>query len=54
MILHYVERNPLRANLEGRAESWRWSSLGLRLGQPVPSEALRPRLTPSPAPLADP
>lgn len=23
----YVERNPLRANLVGRAEEWRWSSL---------------------------
>ena len=53
-VLRYVERNPLRANLVERAESWPWSSLGPRLGQPAPSEALRPRLTPSPAPLADP
>jgi putative transposase len=26
-VLRYVERNPLRANLVTRAESWRWSSL---------------------------
>jgi putative transposase len=26
-VLRYVERNPLRANLVERAESWRWSSL---------------------------
>ena len=27
-VVRYVERNPLRANLVSRAESWRWSSLG--------------------------
>ena len=27
-VVRYVERNALRANLVGRAESWRWSSLG--------------------------
>lgn len=26
-VLHYVERNPLRAGLAERAELWRWSSL---------------------------
>ncbi len=26
-VCRYVERNPLRANLVPRAESWRWSSL---------------------------
>ena len=26
-VCRYVERNPLRANLVGRAEHWRWSSL---------------------------
>ena len=33
MVLRYIERNALRANLVGRAEDWRWSSL---------SEWLRP------------
>jgi putative transposase len=27
-VLRYVERNPLRAGLVQRAETWRWSSLG--------------------------
>ena len=27
-VLRYVERNPLRAKLVSRAETWRWSSLG--------------------------
>ncbi len=27
-VVRYVERNPLRANLVDRAESWAWSSLG--------------------------
>jgi putative transposase len=27
MVLRYVERNPLRAGLVGRAEDWAWSSL---------------------------
>jgi putative transposase len=30
-VCRYVERNPLRANLVGRAENWRWSSLWHRL-----------------------
>jgi putative transposase len=29
-VMRYVERNPLRANLVGRAEDWRWSSLAWR------------------------
>jgi putative transposase len=29
-IIRYVERNPLRANLVGRAEDWKWSSLWRR------------------------
>jgi len=27
-VCRYVERNPLRAGLCGRAEDWQWSSLG--------------------------
>ena len=30
-VLQYVERNPLRAQLVDRAETWRWSSLWHRL-----------------------
>jgi putative transposase len=30
-VLRYVERNPLRAELVGRAEHWKWSSLAGRL-----------------------
>ena len=29
-LIRYVERNPLRANLVGKAEDWRWSSLWRR------------------------
>jgi len=29
IVMRYVERNPLRANLATRAQDWRWSSLGL-------------------------
>lgn len=29
-LRHYVERNPLRANLVQRAEEWKWSSLASR------------------------
>jgi putative transposase len=32
-LLRYVERNPLRAGLVGRAQEWRWSSLGQRGAQ---------------------
>ncbi len=28
-VLRYIERNPLRAGLVGRAEDWPWSSLGV-------------------------
>ena len=31
-VLRYVERNPLRAGLVARAESWAWSSRGARRG----------------------
>lgn len=31
ILLRYVERNPLRANLVEKAEDWRWSSLWCRL-----------------------
>lgn len=35
-LLRYVERNPLRAGLVGRAEDWRWSSAAPdRAGGPV-------------------
>ncbi len=30
VVCRYVERNPLRANLVGEAEEWRWSSLWRR------------------------
>ncbi len=30
-VCRYVERNPLRANMVGQAEDWRWSSLWRRL-----------------------
>ena len=49
-VLRYVERNPLRAKLVSRAESWRWGSLHQRVtGR---SEPLR-RLVPSPVPLGE-
>jgi putative transposase len=38
-VLRYVERNPLRAKLVPRAESWRWSSLG-QLTLPVDDPSL--------------
>jgi putative transposase len=34
-VCRYIERNPLRANLVGRAEDWRWSSLTKRDVGPV-------------------
>jgi len=40
-VLRYVERNPLRAGLVQRAEDWRWSSLGRRMG--TDSERARAR-----------
>jgi putative transposase len=47
-VIRYVERNPVRANLVDRAESWRWSSLWHR-GQP----AVVPWLAAGPIPLPD-
>lgn len=44
-VLRYVERNPLRAGLVGRAEDWRWSSLPDRLAR------RGARVHPSPLPL---
>ena len=41
-LCRYVERNPLRANLVGRAEDWNWCSLGARRTKP---DADRPELT---------
>ena len=35
-MVRYVERNPLRANLVGRAQAWRWSSLGQKAGEDAP------------------
>jgi putative transposase len=39
-LIRYVERNPVRANLVGRADGWRWGSSGDRtartpLGPPL-------------------
>jgi putative transposase len=47
-VLRYVERNPLRANLVGRAEDWDWSSLRTRLdAQPEAILARSPVSLPS-------
>jgi putative transposase len=32
-VCRYVERNPLRADLVGRAQEWRWSGLSQRLNE---------------------
>jgi len=45
VVLRYVERNPLRAGLVGRAEAWSWSSLGALTGGGRPDW-----LDPGPAP----
>jgi putative transposase len=42
-VLRYVERNPLRDDLVGRAEDWPWLSL-----HPAPNGALAPMLDPGP------
>src|SRR5437899_4740364 len=42
-VLRYVERNPLRAGLIGRAEHWPWSSLAC-------GAAAKPALHPGPVP----
>jgi putative transposase len=47
-VCRYVERNPLRANLVGAAEQWRWSSLWRRLHGDEQPRAL---LSPWPLPL---
>src|SRR5262245_4653482 len=39
-VCRYVERNPLRAGLVGRAEDWRWSSLWRRERGPEAARAL--------------
>ncbi len=41
-VLRYVERNPVRAGLVRRAETWRWSSLGQRHLPPDPQVPLVP------------
>lgn len=43
-VCRYVERNPLRANLVGRAEGWRWGSLWQRSARRSASREL-PTLT---------
>ena len=47
-VLRYVERNPLRANLVERAESWRWGSLWRRVHH-VGSDLLTTWPLPQPA-----
>ena len=47
-LCRYVERNPLRARLAGKAEQWEWSSLSQRLGLRRPV-----RLTSWPVPMPD-
>jgi len=39
-VLRYVERNPLRAGLVGRAEQWRWGSLWRRTSGDAEQRAL--------------
>lgn len=46
VVVRYVERNPLRANLVARAEQWPWSSLG----QASPAEPIRLSEWPVPGP----
>jgi len=48
-VLRYVERNPLRAGLVARAETWRWGSLYRRTHGTAEERAL---LAESPVPLA--
>ena len=47
-VLRYVERNALRANLVGRAEDWRWSSLWRRVRDDRGPDVM---LSPWPVPL---
>jgi putative transposase len=44
-VCRYVERNPLRANLVGRAQEWRWGSLWTRRTK---ADGDRPPLAPWP------
>jgi REP element-mobilizing transposase RayT len=41
-VARYVERNPLRANLVRRAQTWRWSSLRQKLTEKTPLIPLTP------------
>ena len=41
-LLRYVERNPLRAKMTRRAETWRWSSLGQTETEQTPLIPLAP------------
>ena len=36
-VLRYVERNPLRAHLVEKAETWKWSSLAKHAGSALPA-----------------
>jgi putative transposase len=36
IVCRYVEQNPVRAGLVGRASEWRWSSASARPGAPLP------------------
>ena len=46
-VLRYIERNPLRAGLVGRAEEWRWSSLCWLSAPDASTGAARARHRPS-------
>src|SRR5665213_2164374 len=47
-VARYVERNALRANLVGRAQDWRWSSLWRRVGPGGDASGVPLPLTPWP------
>jgi putative transposase len=44
-LCRYVARNPVRANLVGCAEEWRWSSYAATIGLRTPPTFLDPALT---------
>src|SRR6266571_1693745 len=46
-VLRYIERNPVRAGLAGRAQDWHWSSASLDRGHEPPP--LHPGPVPRPA-----
>jgi putative transposase len=50
-VLRYVERNPLRAGLVGRAEDWPWSSLGAPEFPVAADQGAAPALALHPGPL---